>query len=177
MTLGLPPGQNFLVPHDPEWAILFEDERARIRAVLSADATEIQHVGSTAVPGIHAKPIIDIAIAARSHTVADDWRDRMASIGYDYPGDIGIPDHRIYGRDRQVRCFLVHVVDAGGTVWRNYIRFRDRLQVDRALAMEYEALKLGAAREHPIGRDLYTRSKASFIEMVLSSEKTHESAQ
>lgn len=93
----------------------------------------------------------------------------MASIGYDYPGDIGIPDHRIYGRDRLARIFLVHVVDADGLPWRNYIRFRDRLLSDRALAMEYEALKLRAAREHSVGRDLYTRFKASFIDAVLSS--------
>jgi GrpB-like predicted nucleotidyltransferase (UPF0157 family) len=169
MTLGLPPGENYLVPHDPEWAALFEDERAKLRAVLPAEAMDIQHVGSTAVPGIQAKPIIDIAIAARRYMMADEWQDRMASIGYDYPGDIGIPDHRIYGRDRLARIFLVHVVDADGMPWRGYIRFRDRLRSDRAMAMEYEALKLSAAREHPIGRDLYTRFKASFIDTVLSS--------
>lgn len=72
MTLGLPPGQNYLVPHDPGWAALFEDERARLRAVLPAEAMDIQHVGSTAVPGIQAKPIIDIAIAALRYMVADE---------------------------------------------------------------------------------------------------------
>ena len=91
MSLGLPKGQNYLVPHDLSWRRQFEEERRRLRAVLGADASDIQHIGSTAVPGIHAKPIVDIVVAARSHTLADDWQDAMASLGYDYPGDIGIP--------------------------------------------------------------------------------------
>src|SRR5262245_57563772 len=139
MTLGLPHGQNYLVRHDPNWARLFEEERVKLRAVLPADAIDIQHVGSTAVAGIEAKPIIDIAIAARSYTLADDWHEVMASIGYDYPGDIGIPEHRIYGRDRSIRSFLVHVVDANGPRWLDFLRFRDLLLADRALAIEYEA--------------------------------------
>ena len=168
MTLGLPHGQNYLVPHDPEWATLFAAERAQLRAVLPVDVIDIQHVGSTAVAGIQAKPIIDIAVAARSYTAADDWTEAMAAIGYDYPGDIGIPEHRIYGRDRLVRHFLVHVVDANGARWRDFIRFRDLLLADHALAIEYEALKLDAAREHPVGRDRYNDTKASFIESILS---------
>ena len=168
MALGLPHGQNYLVPHDPEWLTQFEAERARLRGALAAEAMDIQHIGSTAVPGIRAKPIIDIAIAARAYTAADGWQDQMASLGYDYPGDIGIPEHRIYGRDRDVRVFLVHVVDGDGMRWRNFIQFRDRLLSDRPLALEYEALKLDAAKEYPVGRGRYTDVKASFIDRVLA---------
>jgi GrpB-like predicted nucleotidyltransferase (UPF0157 family) len=77
VSLGLPKGQNYLVPHDPSWARQFEEERRQLRAILRADAIDIQHIGSTAVPGIHAKPIIDILVAARSHTLADDWQDAL----------------------------------------------------------------------------------------------------
>ena len=168
MALGLPHGQNYLVPHDPNWVSLFEEERLRLRAVLPANVIiDIQHVGSTAIKSIQAKPIIDIAVAARTHTLADHWKEAMASIGYDYPGDIGIPEHRIYGRDRLIRCFLVHVVDADGLSWHRFIRFRELLSADRALAIEYEALKVIAAKEHPVGRGRYTDMKASFIDRVL----------
>ena len=172
MTLGLPHGRNFLVPHDPEWPDLYENERGRLREVLPAEALDIQHVGSTAVPGVKAKPIIDIAVAAKGHRLADDWRDAMASLGYDYPGDIGIHDHRIYGRDPGVRRFLIHVVDAGGHRWDDFLRFRDLLRGDPDLAGAYQAVKEQAAARYPDGRGRYTTAKAEFIERVLSRHVT-----
>jgi GrpB-like predicted nucleotidyltransferase (UPF0157 family) len=172
MTLGLPVGHNYLVVHDPAWADLFEEERRRLRSALPADAIEIEHVGSTAVPGLKAKPIIDIAIAARRCALADDWQGAMASLGYDYPGDLGIAEHRIYGRDPGMRRFLVHVVDAGGPRWRDFLRFRDQLRGDPLLAAAYEALKLHAAAMYPTGsRSGYTRAKAEFIESALARER------
>lgn len=100
MSLGLPHNQNFLVPYDSEWVRLFEEERTKLRSVLPTAAIDIQHIGSTAVPGLRAKPIIDIAIAAVHFAMADEWLNAMASLGYDYPGDIGLPEHRVYGRER-----------------------------------------------------------------------------
>jgi GrpB-like predicted nucleotidyltransferase (UPF0157 family) len=168
MVLGLPLGHNYLVPYDSAWPQLFEQELGQLRSVLPADALEIQHVGSTAVPGLPAKPIIDIAIAAPSHRLANDWQQGMASIGYDYPGDIGIPDHRIFGRDPEARRFLVHVVDAASPRWRDFLLFRDRLRSDPQLAADYAAVKQRAASAHPTGlRSSYTKAKADFIEAVL----------
>lgn len=169
MSLGLPHGQNDLVPHDRQWFFLFEEERRKLRLVLPPEAVDIQHVGSTAVPGLRAKPIIDIAIAATSYRLADEWQEAMASLGYDYPGDIGIPDHRIYGRDPDTRRFLVHVVDADGHRWRDLLRFRDLLRQDPTLAAAYEAVKEDAVSRHPTGpRSSYTNAKAEFIERVLA---------
>jgi GrpB-like predicted nucleotidyltransferase (UPF0157 family) len=174
MALGLPHGQNYLVPHDPSWARLFDEERWKLRSVLPTDAVDIQHIGSTAVPGLLAKPIIDVAIAAPSYTLADDWQDAMASLGYDYPGDIGIQDHRIYGRDPGIRRFLVHVVDAGGVLWRQFLQFRDLLIADQKQAAEYEAVKLAAATRYPTGvRSQYTDAKARYIVGVLKGTQ-HE---
>lgn len=172
VSLGLPRGQTRLIPHDPGWADRFEEERLRLRSVLPPDVVDIQHVGSTAVVGIEAKPIIDIAVAAHSYRLADDWRGAMESLGYDYPGDIGIPDHRIYGRDRDVRRFLVHVVDAYGPRWRQLLRFRDLLRADAALAAAYEAVKAEAAAKYPTGpRSGYTSAKAEFIERALGESR------
>jgi GrpB-like predicted nucleotidyltransferase (UPF0157 family) len=168
MSLGMRGGQNYLVPPNPRWFTLFEEESSRLRSVLPPEAVEIQHVGSTAVPGLHAKPIIDIAIAATDHRVADEWQGSMWSLGYDYPGDIGIPDHRIYGRDPDMRRFLVHVVDADGQRWRDLLRFRDLLRRDPQLAVAYHAAKAEAASKYPTGpRSRYNDAKAEFIERVL----------
>ena len=169
MSLGVPKGRTFLVPHDPAWAELFEEERRRLLGVLQPEVVEVQHIGSTAIPGIHAKPIIDILVGTPSYVLADDWQDRMASLGYDYPGDIGIPEHRVFGRDREIRRFLVHVVDLHGLPWRRLVRFRNVLLRDPHLAVEYERLKLEAAAKYPIGlRSKYTDEKADFIAEVLS---------
>src|SRR5688500_4795409 len=85
---------------------------------------------------------------------------------------IGIPDHRIYGRDPGLRRFLVHVVDAGGERWTQFIRFRDLLRGDPRLASAYEAAKLEAAAKHPTGpRSSYTDAKAGFIERVLADTR------
>jgi GrpB-like predicted nucleotidyltransferase (UPF0157 family) len=171
MSLGLRHGQNYLVPYDPDWPRLFEQERLRLRSALPRDAIDIQHIGSTAVRGLRAKPIIDIAVGARTYTMAEQWLEVMASLGYDYPGDIGIPDHRIYGRDLVIRRFLVHVVDVGGTRWRQFIRFRDLLIANPKLAAEYEAVKVDAAKKHPTGmRSRYTEAKAGYIDEVLTEE-------
>ena len=171
MSLGLPQGENRLVPHDPQWSTRFDRESRRLRSVLPAEAVEIQHVGSTAVPGLRAKPIIDIAIAATDHRLADEWQVAMSSIGYDYPGDIGIPEHRIYGRDPGIRRFLIHVVDRDGQRWKDLLRFRDLLRWDPQLAVAYQAVKEAAATEHSRGpRRSYTNAKAEFIERVLAQK-------
>jgi GrpB-like predicted nucleotidyltransferase (UPF0157 family) len=171
MSLGARPGENHLAPHDPRWSTLFDEESRRLRSALPPEAVDIQHVGSTAVPGLHAKPIIDIAIAATSYRIADEWQRAMGSLGYDYPGDIGIPDHRIYGRDPGMRRFLVHVVDADGRRWEDLLRFRDLLRRDPRLAAAYQAVKEAAAARYPKGpRGEYTNAKAGFIERVLAQK-------
>ena len=93
------------------------------------------------------------------------WQVHMASLGYDYPGDIGIPDHRIYGRDPGVRRFLVHVVDAHGQRWRDLLRFRDLLRQDPELATTYQVVKERAASRYPTGvRGKYTSLVSSAVD-------------
>ena len=165
--LGLSHGENELVSYSDEWPQLFQEEKARIEAVVGEHIRAIEHVGSTAIPGIRAKPIIDIAIAVADLSVSDALVPAMTSIGYDYPGDIGIPDHRIFGRDRDVRRFLVHVLEHERYRWRELIAFRDTLRADPALAREYERVKLAAVSHHPTGRVQYNEFKAQFVADVL----------
>ena len=167
--LGLSHGENELVSYSDEWPQLFQEEKARIEAVVGEHIRAmIEHVGSTAIPGIRAKPIIDIAIAVADLSVSDALVPAMTSIGYDYPGDIGIPDHRIFGRDREVRRFLVHVLEHERYRFgANSSHFAIRSGQTRRCAREYERVKLAAVTHHPTGRAQYNEFKAQFVADVL----------
>ena len=167
MTLGLAFPLVRLQAHTPDWAIAYAEERSRILAALAEDILGIEHVGSTAIPGVSAKPIIDIAIGVRSLATADGFTPAMAGLGYDYAGDGGVPGERIYGRGPRIRTHLVHAVVADSQEWRNYIGFRDALLADAALADEYDLLKIDLAEKFPNDRPSYTRGKGQFIEKVI----------
>jgi GrpB-like predicted nucleotidyltransferase (UPF0157 family) len=119
------------------------------------------------VPGISAKPIIDIAIAVPVLSSVDEQVPAMARIGYDDAGDGGIPGQRVFGRGPHIRTHLVHVVVAGGLEWRNYLAFRDALLNDAELAKEYDSLKRALADKYPDDRRSYTTTKGEFVESVL----------
>lgn len=169
MTLGLAHGHNVLKKHESRWKTLFEEERARLTDLLGNKIIDIQHIGSTCIPNIQAKPIIDIAIGVQEYTLADSIQEEMASIGYDYPGDIGIPEHRIFGRDPNKRKFLVHIIKYQGTNWNNLIAFRDKLLKEPTLALQYEAVKIKAINQYPTGRAEYTDFKSQFVEQALKN--------
>jgi len=167
MSLGLSFPTVRLAAYTPAWAVAYADERDRIRSALGEQLLGIQHVGSTAIPGISAKPIIDIAVAVQDLRSADEFAPDMARIGYDDAGDGGVPGQRIFGRGPRVRTHLVHVVVAGGPDWRNYLTFRNALLNDPELAREYDSVKRALAEKFPEDRRSYTSAKGEFIGRVL----------
>jgi GrpB-like predicted nucleotidyltransferase (UPF0157 family) len=128
----------------------------------------IEHAGSTSIPGLCAKPIIDVVIGVVAWSVAEQFVPLMERIGYGYAGDGGVPNHRIFGRGRRLRTHLVHAVVAGSRGWRNHIGFRDALLKGPRLVEEYSLLKSELAAVFPDDRPSYTRAKGRFIEKVLS---------
>ena len=168
MSLDLPRSRTVkLEPHSLAWAEEYARERDRIVAAVGDRLQAIEHVGSTAIPGVCAKPIIDIAIAVATLDSVEALAPDLAGLGYDYPGDIGIPGERIFGRGADLVTHLVHVLAAGTTEWRNYVQFRDALRTDPALAAEYDELKTRLGGKFPEDRAAYTRAKSQFIERVL----------
>jgi GrpB-like predicted nucleotidyltransferase (UPF0157 family) len=167
VTLGVEFPFVRLSPYTPDWARAFADERDRIASVIGSHVLDIQHVGSTSIPGLSAKPIIDIAIAVPTLEVAELLRPQMAEIGYDYAGDGGVPGQRIYGRGPRLRTHLVHAVISQGQAWSEYMSFRDTLRRDPALTQEYDTLKRSLAEKYPDDRPSYTAAKGKFIEKVL----------
>jgi GrpB-like predicted nucleotidyltransferase (UPF0157 family) len=169
-TLGLKHGVNLLVDYDPQWPDEFAAEKQRLQAALGDIALGIEHYGSTSVPGLRAKPILDIMVGVRA---LEDWvkcKAPLEALGYDYAAHAGIPNDFVFGRgrDRTERTHLVHVVEYGGEQWRNALAFRDALRADPALAAEYAAIKQQAVEQLPVNRARYTDFKAPFVAAVLA---------
>ena len=159
--LGLEQGVNRLADYNPLWPLAFSEEAARIKAALGDLALAIEHYGSTSVPGLRAKPIIDLQIGVADIRDGLRFIEPMASLGYDYAGDQGILEHHIFGRGK-ARTFLAHVVVYEGQQWFHALRFRDRLRSEPDLRAAYEALKLDLAATTTSRAD-YTAGKTDFI--------------
>jgi GrpB-like predicted nucleotidyltransferase (UPF0157 family) len=164
-VLGLKQGAVRLAPHTARWAELYAEEEARLRAALQGVLIDIQHFGSTSVPGIHAQPILDILVAVRQRDDVFDRRPQLQALGYGYVPGAGVPGHHVFGK-RQPRTHLLHVVEHASRNWTENLWFRDRLRADPALAAEYDALKLRLAEAHPDNRARYTEEKSAFVQRI-----------
>jgi GrpB-like predicted nucleotidyltransferase (UPF0157 family) len=163
--LGLKHNQNVLADYDPLWEAAFSSERDRIAEALGAVTKGIEHYGSTAVPGMRAKPILDILVGV---SPIDDWercRGPLEALGYDYAADAAVPGHYIFGRGRDSteRTHLVHVVDFLGEEWRVNLALRDALRRDAALRVRYIKEKERAVAAAPEGRARYNELKGQFL--------------
>jgi GrpB-like predicted nucleotidyltransferase (UPF0157 family) len=167
--LGLKNQTVSLAEPNALWHDAYEGEAEAIRQALGDMAIDIQHVGSTAVPGIKAKPIIDILVGVKHFADGLACIGAMESIGYDYAGSDIVPDDHIFGRGIKgdTRTHLVHVVEYRGHNWNRMIAFRDALRGDARLARSYEQLKVGLAGEHAESRAQYTKAKRDFIDKVV----------
>ena len=166
--LGLHKGTVRLAPHAEVWHRLFAREEARLRAALGGRVAAVEHVGSTAICGISAKPVIDIAAAVREIADAAACVAPLEALGYEDRGEHGIPGRRYFTRG-EPRTHHLHVVELGGEFWRAHLLFRDHLRRHPRLAKEYEGLKKWLAAEYPEDRGAYTEGKAAFIRGVLEA--------
>ncbi|MBX2837042.1 MAG: GrpB family protein [Gammaproteobacteria bacterium] len=171
MSLGLKHGENRLCLYSDDWPNQFRSEANRIIDVCGSFFLAIEHVGSTAVPGLTAKPIVDILVGVSDLGIAEQMVPGMESIGYDYPGNIGIPGDRIFGRDPGFRLFLVHVVEHDSQRWTDYLHFRDALRANKLLSEEYAKLKTEISEKHPEGRGIYAELKSDYISRVLMQQR------
>jgi len=166
--LGLPQSINLLVDYNPLWPLAYEEEALRIREALGDRVLAIEHYGSTSIPGMPSKPIIDIQVGVADIAEGLTFIQPMAPLGYDYAGDQGIPEHHIFGRGRD-RTHLVHVVKYAGEQWFRSLHFRDRLRSSSDLRREYLALKRALA-DGAATRSDYTAGKAEFVERVCKTK-------
>jgi GrpB-like predicted nucleotidyltransferase (UPF0157 family) len=159
-----------VVPYDPEWPRRFEAERALLERVLSPWLEGgVEHVGSTAIPGISAKPIIDMIVGIRDLDEARAAYEPLEAQGYvSEPHRPEIAHHFAKpALELGVRMFGLHLTEPGRSLWRERLAFRDALRADASLAADYQALKLRLAREHGADVKAYTNGKRHFVHQVL----------
>jgi GrpB-like predicted nucleotidyltransferase (UPF0157 family) len=161
-----------IVPYDPAWPALFVAEARRLRQVLDPDLVlGIEHVGSTAIPGLAAKPIIDILIAVRSLARAKvALIEPIIGLDYVYWADNPKPDRMFFVKGMppygKRRTHHVHITEPSGEMWLRRLKFRDYLRADADEARRYEALKYELAERYPNDREAYTDAKTEYVEQV-----------
>lgn len=153
-----------LAPHDPAWARMAAAESARLTVAIGETLVHIEHVGSTAIPGIVAKPTIDLMPIVRDLAALDARRPHVEALGYIWRGEWGIPGRRYCVREQdRRRLFHVHCLAAGNPEAASMPAFRDYLRAHPDEARAYEAEKRVAAAAHPADTLAYSAAKSDWI--------------
>ena len=166
-----------IVDYDPRWPLLFDEEARRLRGILDPSLiVGLEHFGSTSIPGLSAKPIIDILIAVRSLVAAQaTFVDALQSLDYVYWDDNPKKDRMFFVKGLPPfgakRSHHVHVTEPQGEMWQR-LAFRDYLRAHPAEAAAYECLKRQLLSEHRTDREAYTDGKSAYVESVMRKAMT-----
>ena len=170
--LGLNRDEVDLAESTPDWSEAFSRERFVLKEILGNLASSIEHVGSTAVGTLPAKPIIDIAVRVEDEAAIRSLIAKLEAAGYIYRGDAPFQGGHLLVKESSpgVRTHHVHAVTADDPQWQSWLRFRDFLRTDRELRKQYTQLKQELKRRFPTDRRSYTLAKTQFIENVLKRD-------
>jgi GrpB-like predicted nucleotidyltransferase (UPF0157 family) len=153
-----------LVPYNPEWEKLAGQEVQRILDCLSIPIIGIYHIGSTSVPGIKAKPILDFVMEVEDMEVLIQETSKLEGIGYVSKGEYGIPGRQFFTKDTKgERTHHLHVFQSGHPDIERHLVFRDYLRANPEAARSYEKLKEQLAERFPDKSNMYTEAKSDFI--------------
>ncbi len=164
-------GPIVVVEYDPDWVRQYEAERTLILQIIGEHVAAIEHMGSTAVPGLAAKPIIDILLGVRALGEAPACIQPLANIGYEYVPEYetSIPERRYFHKGPpQARTHHLHMVEVTSEFWKRQLAFRDYLRAHPAVAREYAELKQALAVQYKWDRSGYTDAKSAFVQAVLA---------
>jgi GrpB-like predicted nucleotidyltransferase (UPF0157 family) len=155
-----------IVPYDAAWVEMYQEESKRVFSVLKDEIIHMHHIGSTAIPGMWAKPIIDILLEVKDITRIDPYNDAMIGLGYEPRGELGIPGRRYFSREEpmDVRTHHVHAYQSGDRSIERHLAFRDYMIEHPEDAKKYIKLKKELARKYPMDIDAYIAGKQSFVE-------------
>jgi GrpB-like predicted nucleotidyltransferase (UPF0157 family) len=162
--------------YDPLWPQQFEALRSRIAAALGERAAAIEHVGSTAVPGLAAKPIIDIDVLLRSDADLPDVISRLELIGYKHQGDLGIAGREAFRAFPDDLPHHLYVCPPASQEYSRHIAFRDYLRRHPEDANAYATLKRGLAKKFGADREAYNQAKSEFIADILRQARQDSTA-
>lgn len=153
-----------VVPYHGDWPAMFSSEADNLRRILGNEVLSIHHFGSTSIPGVSAKPIIDILVIVRNIEVIDGFNPQLAVIGYHAVGEYGIPGRRFFykGSDDS-RSHHLHIYQSGNPHILRHLIFRDYMRTHPAPAHDYARLKESLARQFPEDMEQYIAGKNAFV--------------
>ena len=159
--------------YDPEWINEYEQEKVKIRRVLSDVLLRIEHIGSTSIPKLGSKPIIDMMVGvADIQQVSEVYITGLEGIGYEYVFKPDFPERRFFRRGEwRAGTHHLHIYEYESENWMNNILFRDYLKNDSSMMEEYYFLKKKLEQQHKHDRVAYTDGKSDFIGMVIEMAK------
>ncbi len=170
--IGLRRKKVVLLSYNPAWKKLYEEEKKLISFVIGEQALDIQHVGSTSIPGVKSKPIIDIAIGVESLKDRDTCIKPLEEMGYQYKNDSGVKGRYFFVKGSEDnRTHYIHLVKLNSEQWKNFIFFRDYLRKNKKAVEKYNILKEKIAEKYKDDRDTYTLRKSIFIKKVIKEFK------
>ena len=175
--LGVKRGDVFLCPHEVAWETEAKNTIDSLKAILGDVAKGIEHVGSTSIPTIMAKPIIDIALAVKSFDEILAKTGELEAAGFYYRPNASDREQLLfscgnyYDGTGSLQTHFIHVVLTGGEEWSNYIAFKNYLLKHEPVAKQYEALKISLAKEFEGHREKYTPGKHGLITVILKKAR------
>ncbi|AMB90117.1 hypothetical protein ASM07_09410 [Bacillus altitudinis] len=164
--LGLPRGEVFLVPWSIEWTKEFESEKRKIIGDIGQYIINVHHIGSTAVKGLSAKPIIDIAIEIEHFFDGEKCVKALEALGYSYKGTDVLPERHYFNKG-EPRTHQVHMYQRHNKYLLEQLNFRDYLRNNEQARSEYQQLKLKLSRLHGNDKHKYAHEKTDFIKSIL----------
>ena len=157
-----------VVPHNPKWKEMFKAESSQVRKALGKNVVAVHHIGSTAIPCIYAKPIIDLLVEVKEITKVDEQNVSMELLDYKIMGEFGIPGRRFFRKNNQEgrRTHHIHIFAADSAQVKRHLAFRDYMIAHPEDAQSYSKLKRRLAREYPTNIDRYMDGKDPFIKEI-----------
>ena len=165
-SLGLESGVVRIAEYDARWPRFFISERQRILDRCGALGLTLEHVGGTSIPGMCAKPVIDIAAGRRHDTSTEACVAALNHAGYEHRGERGVPGREFFLRG-EPRKYHLHLVEDGGALWRDYLAFRAYLRTHAETARNFADLKRVLAARFPHDREAYMGAKSPHVQDIL----------
>ncbi|STX50953.1 glutamate rich protein GrpB [Legionella busanensis] len=155
-----------VVPYDTNWPIKFDEEAEKVKAALGNNCIEIHHIGSTSVPGLAAKPVIDMIPVVLDITKVENANAAMQTLGYEAKGEYGMPFRRYFQKGGNQRTHHVHVYELGNSEIERHLKFRDWMRTHSEDKEVYARLKETLAQQHPYDINAYCLGKENFIATI-----------
>jgi GrpB-like predicted nucleotidyltransferase (UPF0157 family) len=152
-----------VVPFNENWFVMFEEEERKINNVFGNEIVAIYHIGSTSIPGMYAKPIIDILVEVKDIESVDNYNEQMSALGYRALGEHGISGRRFFRKGEVERTHHVHVFETGSEHITRHLAFKEYMIAHPKEAKAYSELKQKLSKQFPTDIESYIEGKDPFI--------------